>query len=170
MSEFRHLIRIAGKDIDGKKKAAVALADLKGVGVNLSSMMLHSLNIDSRLRLGALNEDQISKIEASLKNLDKLGIPSWALNRRKDIDTGSDTHFVGADLQMSLRRDSDREKGVMSWRGVRYSLGLKVRGQRTRCTGRKGRSVGVKKSTLKPMAAAAPAAAPAAEAGPAPAK
>jgi small subunit ribosomal protein S13 len=155
MSEFRHLIRIAGKDIDGKKKVAVALADLKGVGVNLASMMLHSLNIDGKLRLGALNEDQLLKIETSLKNLDKLGIPSWALNRRKDIDTGSDTHFVGADLQMSLRRDIDRERSVMSWRGVRHSLGLKVRGQRTRCTGRKGRSVGVRKTVRAPAASAA---------------
>jgi small subunit ribosomal protein S13 len=150
MSEFRHLVRIAGKDIDGKKKVAVALADLKGVGVNLSIMILHTLKIDGRLRMGALNEERLAEIENILKDLSKLTIPRWALNRRKDIDTGSDAHFIAADLQMSLRRDIDRERSVMSWRGVRHSLGLKVRGQRTRCTSRKGRSVGVKKTLRAP--------------------
>jgi small subunit ribosomal protein S13 len=39
-------------------------------------------------------------------------------------------------------------KNIKSWKGVRHSLGLKVRGQRTKCTGRTGRSVGVKKKLL----------------------
>ncbi len=146
MSEFKHIVRISGKDIVGKKKAEVALADLSGVGMNLSHMILNSLKLDSRLRFGALNDEQLENIEDSLKDLRKLGIPIWALNRRKNIDTGSDIHVIGADLQMTLRRDIDRERSVLSWRGVRHSLGLKVRGQRTRCTGRKGRSVGVRKT------------------------
>ncbi|RLG48363.1 MAG: 30S ribosomal protein S13, partial [Thermoproteota archaeon] len=28
------------------------------------------------------------------------------------------------------------------WKGIRHALGLKVRGQRTRTTGRRGRTVG----------------------------
>jgi small subunit ribosomal protein S13 len=44
-----------------------------------------------------------------------------------------------------LRNDVEREKGVFSWRGYRHMYGLKVRGQRTRCTGRKGGAVGVAK-------------------------
>ncbi|TLX95508.1 MAG: 30S ribosomal protein S13, partial [Thaumarchaeota archaeon] len=35
-----------------------------------------------------------------------------------------------------------------SWKGIRHALGLKVRGQRTRTTGRKGRTVGVRKAAL----------------------
>ncbi len=153
MSEFKHIVRIAGKDINGKKKVAAALADMKGIGANLLHMILNSLKIDSRLRFGALNDEQITEIAASLKDPSKLGIPNWALNRRKNIDTGSDIHVIGADLQITLRRDIERERGVGSWRGVRHSLGLKVRGQRTRCTGRKGRSVGVRKTVRAPARA-----------------
>ena len=49
------------------------------------------------------------------------------------------------------------------WRGYRHLYGLKVRGQRTRCTGRKGGAVGVAKGgkaapakTAAPKAVAAP--------------
>ena len=38
-----------------------------------------------------------------------------------------------------------REKTSGSWRGIRHMFGLKVRGQRTRCTGRKGGAVSVAK-------------------------
>ncbi|MEM4165256.1 MAG: 30S ribosomal protein S13 [Nitrososphaerales archaeon] len=53
---------------------------------------------------------------------------------------------MGADLELAVKNDIEREKMVGSWRGIRHSLGLKVRGQRTRTTGRKGRTVGVRKS------------------------
>ncbi len=151
MSEFKYIVRIQGKDLDGKKKVAAAMANLKGVGPSLANMILNSLKIDTRLRFGALSDEQIAKIEASIKDPGNLGIPSWALNRRKNIDTGTDLHVIAADLQMTLKRDIDREKSVGSWRGVRHSLGLKVRGQRTRCTGRKGRSVGVRKTVRAPV-------------------
>jgi len=44
-----------------------------------------------------------------------------------------------------IRNDIEREKTTGSWRGYRHMYGLKVRGQRTRCTGRKGGAVGVAK-------------------------
>ena len=62
---------------------------------------------------------------------------------------------MGPDLDFALKTDLDREKNVQSWRGVRHGLGLKVRGQRTRTTGRGGRTVGVRKSTLQAAANAA---------------
>jgi small subunit ribosomal protein S13 len=42
-------------------------------------------------------------------------------------------------------------KEMNSWRGYRHAYGLKVRGQRTRSTGRKGKAVGVKVKKLKRM-------------------
>jgi len=154
MSEFRHIIRIGGNDIDGKKKVTVALADLKGIGPNIAHMIITSLKIDNSLRFGTLTDEQISEIESSLKNLSGIGIPSWALNRRKDVNTGSDLHLLGGELQMNILRGIENEKSVMSWRGIRHSLGLKVRGQRTRCSGRKGGSVSVAKSVRAPTTAA----------------
>jgi len=153
MSEFKHIVRMAGRDLEGKKKVVVALADLRGVGPNLAYMILNALKIESRMRLGALTDEQIAEIESNLKDPSRIGVPSWALNRRRDLDTGSNFHLVGAELQMAVKEDIDREKDTASWRGVRHSLGLKVRGQRTRCTGRKGRTIGAKKTAVAPASA-----------------
>jgi small subunit ribosomal protein S13 len=53
--------------------------------------------------------------------------------------------LVTSDIAFNIRNDIEREKGVFSWRGYRHMYGLKVRGQRTRCSGRKGGAVGVAK-------------------------
>ncbi|TMI37957.1 30S ribosomal protein S13, partial [Candidatus Bathyarchaeota archaeon] len=54
-----------------------------------------------------------------------------------------------------IKSDVDLMKDIRSWKGVRHSLGLKVRGQRTRTTGRSGKAVGVKKKVLMEAARAA---------------
>ncbi len=164
-SEFKYIVRIAGRDLDGKKKIAAALADVRGIGMNIAYSLLDALRIDSRLRLGNLNEQQIGQIETSLRDLVKTGLPDWMANRRKDLNRGATVHLISSDLALAIKEDIEREKQIMSWRGVRHSLGLTVRGQRTRTTGRKGRTIGVKKAAL-PTAAAAAAAAAAAGAGP----
>ena len=153
MSEFNYIIRLKGKDIDGTKKVVPALSAMKGIGMNMAHMIISSLKLNPQLYFGALNDDQIAKIMAALKDPGKLGIPNWALNSRKDLETGTDTHYISSDLQMNLKRTLEREIRIGSWRGVRHSLGLTVRGQRTRTSGRKGRSVGVKKSVLRAGAA-----------------
>jgi small subunit ribosomal protein S13 len=35
ISEYRHILRIAGKDIEGSKKIIIALSQVKGIGYNL---------------------------------------------------------------------------------------------------------------------------------------
>ena len=77
-------------------------------------------------------------------------------------------HSLTSDIPFTLRNDIERERITVSWRGYRHLSGLKVRGQRTRTSGRKGGAVGVAKGGLaapvKKGSAGAPAAAPAAEA------
>jgi len=53
--------------------------------------------------------------------------------------------LITSDIAFTVRYDIEREKTSGSWRGIRHMFGLKVRGQRTRCTGRKGGAVGVAK-------------------------
>jgi small subunit ribosomal protein S13 len=79
-------------------------------------------------------------------------------NRRKDLETGRDEHLIGPDLVLRNKADIDFMRDIRTWKGVRHSLGLKVRGQRTKTTGRKGRAVGVRKKTLIEAARAAAAA------------
>jgi len=153
-SEFRYLVRIKGKDLDGRKKLIPALADLRGVGDNFAQSMVSSLGLDPKARLGTLSDSQLKEIEKSLIDGSSLKVPQWALNRRRDPETGETKQLIMTDLDLALKSDTDREKTVQSWKGIRHGLGLKVRGQRTRTTGRKGRTVGVRKSALQAAAAA----------------
>jgi small subunit ribosomal protein S13 len=63
--------------------------------------------------------------------------------------------LIGPDLTLRTKADIDFVKEIRTWKGVRHSLGLKVRGQRTKSTGRKGRAVGVKKKAAIEAARAA---------------
>jgi len=144
-SEYKHILRIAGKDIDGSKKVIVALSEVRGVGYNIAQVLLQSLNINPNVRVGFLTERELSEIEAAISEPGKAGVPHWYFNRRKDVDTGSDKHLITSELAFTIAADIDREKSVMSWRGYRHMFGLRVRGQHTRTTGRRGGAVGVKK-------------------------
>ena len=164
-SEYKHILRIAGKDIEGGKKLIVALSEIKGVGYNFAQVLIQSLNINPNMRVGLLTENDIREIEQAISNPARAGIPQWYLNRRKNMDDGSNNHMITSDLDFAASNDIEREKLVMSWRGYRHMFGLRVRGQCTRTTGRRGGAVGVKK--VKAMPGAAPAA-PAAEGAAAP--
>ena len=151
-SDYKHIVRIAGKDIAGSKKLITALSEIRGVGYNYSQVLLQSLNINPNIRVGFVTDRELTEVEAAIKNPLKSRIPEWYVNRRKDIDTGSHQHLITSDLDFAISNDIDREKNVMSWRGYRHMFGLRVRGQCTRTTGRRGGAVGVRK-TGKPMPA-----------------
>ena len=153
-SEYKHILRIAGKDIEGSKKLIVALSEIKGVGYNFAQVLTQSLNINPNMRVGFLTENEIRDIEQAISNPARAGVPQWYLNRRKNMDDGSNHHLITSDLDFAASNDIEREKLVMSWRGYRHMFGLRVRGQCTRTTGRKGGAVGVKKVKLMPGAAA----------------
>ena len=73
-------------------------------------------------------------------------------------------HLLTSDIPFTLRNDIERERITVSWRGYRHLSGLKVRGQRTRTSGRKGWAVGVAKGGLAAPVKKASSGAPAAEA------
>jgi small subunit ribosomal protein S13 len=148
---------LKGKDLDGRKKAVAALADLKGVGYNFAQAVVSSAGIDPKMRFGQLSDSQVKDIERVLADTSTLNVPQWAFNRKRDPESGETKQLVGSDLDLAVKADVERERNVQSWRGVRHGLGLKVRGQRTRTTGRKGKTVGVRKATLQAAAAAKPA-------------
>ena len=174
VTEYKHITRVAGKDIEGSKKIVVALSEIRGIGYNLAQVTLQSLNINPSLRIGFLTDKEITEIETAIRNPSRTGIPSWYLNRQKDMDNGGNNHFITSDLDFAVSSDIEREKSVMSWKGYRHMFGLKVRGQCTRTTGRRGGAVGVKKTgkTFPTAPATQPAASatqPAASAGTKPA-
>jgi len=143
--QYENLIRILGNDIPGEKKTLIGLTQIRGIGYMFANSMLQILKINPDSRIGTLSTDQVSSIEKMIQDPKSQNFPTWFLNRQKDIETGDDMHLVTSDIAFNLRNDVEREKGVFSWRGYRHMYGLKVRGQRTRCTGRKGGAVGVAK-------------------------
>ena len=148
----------------------VGLTQIRGVGYMFANTILNILKIGANQRIGYLSPEQIKSIEDIIKNPSASNFPSWFLNRRKDIETGEDKHLLTSDIAFTVRNDIEREKTSNSWRGIRHMFGLKVRGQRTRCTGRKGGAVGVAKGgKIMPgrEGAAAPGAEGAAEGAPA---
>jgi len=153
--EFRHLVRMGGRDLDGSKKLVAALSDIKGVGDNFSSAIVKRLEIDPNARLGTLSEEQLRGIEKALQDVSASSLPKWYYNRRNDPESGETRQLLHSDLDFAVKNDIEDEKNVQSWRGIRHSLGLKVRGQRTRTTGRKGATVGVRKAALQAAAKAA---------------
>jgi len=142
---YKHIVRIAGVDVEGDLLLPLGIAKIKGVGYNLALTLIRRLELDPNLRVGFLSEEDVKNIEDAITNPAKYGVPSWMLNRRKDYLTGKDLHLIGADLIYAAREDIEREMRIRSWRGIRHSLGLKVRGQRTHTTGRLGPTVGVMK-------------------------
>jgi len=146
-SEFRHILRIVGTDIDGTLKMPYALKRIKGVNLTLANAILKKAEVDTEKRAGFLTESEVEKIGQIIKDPAKSGLPSWLLNRRKDLETGKDLHIIRADLDLGTKMDIKQMQELKSWRGYRHAYGLKVRGQRTRTTGRKGKAVGVKVKT-----------------------
>jgi len=151
--EFRHIVRIADKDIDGTLKVTHALSKIQGVGANLSHAIIKKTNINPQTRVGYLTETETQKLEEAIINPTKYGIPNWLLNRQKDTETGKDTHLVGADLDLQIKNDIEQMKKLRTWKGYRHAYGLRVRGQHTKTSGRVGKAIGVKKKEIKREAA-----------------
>jgi len=168
-SEYENLIRIIGNDIPGEKKTLIGLTQIRGLGYMFANSILQILKINPDSRIGTLSPEQVSSIEKIIEDPKSANFPTWFLNRQQDVETGDDLHLVTSDIAFNIRNDVEREKGVFSWRGYRHMYGLKVRGQRTRCSGRKGGAVGVAKGG-RVMPARGGAGAPPAEGAAAPAE
>jgi Ribosomal protein S13 len=110
-SEFRPIVRLAGRDLDGTRKIVYALQDIKGLNVSLANAIVNSLRLDPKVRLGQLSDSQLTELEKSLRDIRSLGLPPWLLNRRKDYETGEDRHLLESDLDFVIKNDIEREKG-----------------------------------------------------------
>jgi len=145
-----------GTDMEGTLKTVYALTAIKGISLSLSNAIIKKAGVNPDLRVGFLTEMEIGKVEAVIREPAKYGLPTWLFNRRKDAETGKDSHLLSADLVLRTKMDIDQAKEIRSWRGYRHAYGLKVRGQHTKTTGRAGKALGVKKKTLMQKPGAAP--------------
>ena len=145
--ELKYFVRIANTDLDGNKSIQNALTKIKGISFMLSNAILNVAGIEKTKKSGYLSDDQVSRIDEVIKDPSKFGIPSWLFNRKRDPEDGTNKHLVGATLTFIQDNDIKMMKKMKSYKGIRHSLGLPVRGQRTRSNFRrnKGKVMGVKK-------------------------
>jgi len=135
--------------VDGNAKLEFGLTQIKGVGKRFAQAVVRTANIDPDTRIGALSEKEVSQLEDVVINPVENGMPEFLVNRRKDLKSGKDRHVLGNQLEITVKRDIDRMKKIKSYKGIRHQLGLKVRGQRTKSTGRHGLVIGVQRKKIK---------------------
>ncbi len=129
--------------IDGNAKIEHGLTQIKGIGKRFAQAIVKIAELDPEIRIGAIAEKDLNRLEEIIMNPIENGIPIWMVNRKKDLVTGENQHVLANQLELSVKRDIDRMKRIKSYKGIRHHLHLKVRGQRTKSTGRHGLVIGV---------------------------
>ena len=67
------------------------------------------------------------------------------MNRRRDPKDGTTSQVVANGWDTKIREDLEKMKKIKLHKGLRHYFGLRVRGQHTCSTGRRGKTVGVTK-------------------------
>ncbi len=128
--EARNRADRTDRDPGNRRHTAVTIAELADVG-------MHEL-------LGKIDDAKVERLRAAVENYGA-SVPIWMLNRPKDIYTGEGKHLLSTDVQITKEDDVNRMRKIRCYRGIRHETGQKVRGQRTKSTGRTGATVGVKR-------------------------
>ena len=142
--EIKYFVRVGTTDLDGTKSVRVALTGIKGVGRHTSTIISRIAGVDELAKLGRLDEGSVNRIRAAVEQYASK-IPTWMANRPKDIYTGEAKHLLGADVSLAKDEDVNLMRKIRCYKGIRHETGQKVRGQRTKSTGRTGTTVGVKR-------------------------
>ncbi len=139
--ETSKIVRIMQTDIPGEKQVYVGLTKIKGVSWSFANALCYKLEMDKKKKISDLNAEEIKKIEEFIKSPT---LPAFLLNRRKDLESGENKHFITTDLDLRKDFDIKRLKKIRSYRGLRHATGQPTRGQRTKSHFRqKGKSMGV---------------------------
>ncbi|XP_071741315.1 small ribosomal subunit protein uS13z/uS13y/uS13x-like [Rutidosis leptorrhynchoides] len=143
--DFQHILRVQNTNVDGKQKIMFAMTSIKGIGRRFANIVCKKADVDMNKRAGELSNAEIDNLMTIVANPRQFKIPDWFLNRKKDYKDGKYSQVTSNALDMKLRDDLERLKKIRNHRGLRHYWGLRVRGQHTKTTGRRGKTVGVSK-------------------------
>lgn len=145
--KVKGIVRLMDTDVDGNTTLIRSLRRVHGIKYAMANAVCNNLNLDKNKKIGLLSAQEIKEITDLAKNPDNK-LPNWLFNRRKDPETGEDKHLISTELK--LRKDFDIKlmKKMKSYKGVRHSAGLPVRGQNTRAHFRHGKALGVTKTKV----------------------
>ena len=142
--DIKYFVRVGTTDLDGTKSVRVALTGIKGVGRHTSTVISRMAKVDEYASLGRLDEESVNRLRTAVEEY-TTKIPAWMSNRPKDVYTGETKHLFGTDVTLANDEDINLMRKIRCYKGIRHETGQKVRGQRTKSTGRTGKTVGVSK-------------------------
>ena len=118
---------------------------IKGIGRRFSNLVCKKADVVMDKRAGELTQNEMDALVNVVQNPLEYKIPQWMLNRRKDFKDGKTSQLSSNQIDQKMRDDLERLKKIRNHRGLRHYWGLTVRGQHTKTTGRRGKTVGVAK-------------------------
>ena len=127
------MARLAGVEMNDKWRVVYALTRIHGIGWSKASEIMSKLKMDQSKRLSDLSASELAKVAAEIEKLP-----------------------IEGELARRVRSDIQRLRDIGSYRGIRHTRGLPVRGQKTRTNARtkrgKRKTVGAfKKEALTKM-------------------
>ncbi len=145
--DFRHIVRVAGVDLNGNKKVGNQLLKIKGISFAFANTLCKVTGLDENKIVGHVSDVEVKKLEAVIKEPKKFNIPEWLYNRRADPEEGSDRHLVGADLTFTNQTEIRLMQKIKCNKGFRHYWRLPLRGQRTKSNFRrnKGKVTSIKR-------------------------
>lgn len=102
--------RLLGVEIPAKKKVAISLRYIYGIGPQRADQVVLEAGLDANMRASDLTEEQLNKI------LQVITEHKWV---------------VEGDLRREITGNLKRLQAINCYRGVRHRRSLPVRGQRT---------------------------------------
>lgn len=116
-----------------------SLTKIKGIGRRFANIICKKAEIDMGKRAGELSAAELESLMVIVSNPRQFRVPDWFLNRKKDVKDGKYSQLTSNQLDTKLRDDIERLKKMRNHRGLRHYWGIKVRGQHTKTTGRRGK-------------------------------
>jgi small subunit ribosomal protein S13 len=140
--DLQYFVRIGQTDLDGTKSVERSLTEMDGIGHRTARIIADEVGVSRHDTLGRLEQEDIDAIVEAVEQYGRT-VPDWLTNRPADYYTGQASHETGNDLTLTRQQDINRMKMVESYKGIRHRRGQKVRGQRTKSTGRTEGTIGV---------------------------
>ncbi len=108
------MARIAGVDLPSKKRAAIGLTYIYGIGRTRALSLLFRAGVNPDKKVADLSEDEVNKVRTLIEN----------------------EGAIEGDLRKEISMNIKRLIEMGSYRGLRHRRGLPVRGQRTHTNAR----------------------------------
>jgi len=143
-----NLIRIMGTDINADASILFGIAKIKGINIMFANALCIVLKFDKMAKISSLSEEEVEKFESYLSNNKMSEIPSWLLNKRKELVSGEDLHFITKDIDFDLLQYKRTIGKLKTYKGLRHRARLPLRGQRTKSNFRRNKTIAAMKAKV----------------------